>query len=478
MIIKFWNKIFKKKKKIFKFNKNSSVSFSNEMLNSKSSLPIVEGSTVRDTIFLAVVILVFLTLVSRLVYLQFFNYEKYSELATQNRFKMIRIVPERGKIYDVNNKMLATNGMGYRLIYKKERNVDPENIEYIAKMTGFDKELIEKRIKYGEISPYIKENVLFEDLEEELAHKLIEKLEDSDLIEVQIYSKRRYIYDSLASHTIGYVKKISDKEYERLRDKGYSPRDVIGKIGIEKEYDDVLKGKSGYKYIEVNAQNKILSPLNKTNLYQKAIPGKDIILGIDLDLQEFMEKEFAKDKTSGAFIALDPKSGLIKTIVSFPTYSLNTFSSQISQELWTAISTNPQKPLTNKTIAGVYPPGSTFKVVSSMAFLKSGINPHTTYLDNTGYYQIGKWKWRAWKRGGHGYVDMKKSLVESANPYYYRLADQVGSAPIIEAAKAFGLGEVTGIDIPGERKGIVPSPEWKKKKMDHRGIRETLYLCL
>lgn len=180
------------------------------MLNSKSSLPIVEGNCCRDTIFLAVVILVFLTLVSRLVYLQFFNYEKYSELATQNRFKMIRIVPERRKIYDVNNKMLATNGMGYRLIYKK-RNVNPENIEYIAKMTGFDKELIEKRIKYGEISPYIKENVLFEDLEEELAHKLIEKLEDSDLIEVQIYSKRRYIYDSLASHTIGYVKKISDK---------------------------------------------------------------------------------------------------------------------------------------------------------------------------------------------------------------------------------------------------------------------------
>ena len=152
-------------------------------------------------------------------------------------------------------------------------------------------------------------------------------------------------------------------------------------------------------------------------------------------------------------------------MVSYPTYSLNMFSSQILNEDWQKIITDPGRPLTNKAIAGEYPPGSVFKVVSAMAFLDSGIDPKEKYLDKTGYYEIGKWRWRAWKVGGHGYVDMKKSIVESANPYYYRLSDQVGHKPIVDTARLFGFNEKTGIDIPGEKRGLLPDTEWKKKVM-------------
>ncbi len=283
---------------------------------------------------------------------------------------------------------------------------------------------------------------------------------DYPYLQVQVYSKRKYIYDSVAAHSIGYVKKISEKEYEKLKDEGYGSRDIIGKDGLESEYDKKLQGKDGYEYIEVNALNKVQ---RKTEKKKNPIPGNDMYMTLDMELQEYMEKQFEEDGRAGAFIALNPKNGEILTMVSYPTYSLNTFSSQISYEEWDNIINDPRKPLSNKAIAGEYPPGSVFKVVSAIAFLKNGIDPKEQYYDKTGYYQIGKWKWRAWKAGGHGYTDMKKSIVESANPYYYKNADMIGHKPIIEVAASFGLGDKTGIDIPGEKKGLLPDTAWKKK---------------
>lgn len=301
---------------------------------------------------------------------------------------------------------------------------------------------------------------MVESLDEETAHKLMEKIIDYPYLQVQTYSKRRYLYDSTASHSIGYVKKISEKEYEKLKDEGYSPRDIIGKDGLERTYDKELQGEDGYEYIEVNAFNRVQRRVAEEKI---PVPGKNLYMTLDMELQEYMEEQFKEDKRVGAFIAMDPKTGELITMVSYPTYSLNMFSSQILNEDWQKIINDPGRPLTNKTIAGEYPPGSVFKVVSAISFLENGIDPKEKYLDRNGYYEIGKWRWRAWKAGGHGYVDMKKSIVESANPYYYRLADQIGHKPIVETAHIFGLGEKTGIDIPGEKRGILPDVEWKKK---------------
>ena len=430
----------------------------------------------RERIFQILVLLCFLVLFLRLLYLQVIRGHEYSYLAERNQFKLKKIDPPRGKIFDSKNRLVVTNGIGYRLIYSLGREENEEYIKEIAKLTEKDESYIQKRIKNGEIFPYTKDNVILEDLEEEKAHKIMEMVGDYPYLEVQVYSKRKYLYDTVASHTIGYVKKISEKEYETLREEGYSPRDMIGKSGIEKFYDVVLRGKSGYEYIEVNALNRIQREVDKV---KNPVAGKNLYMGIDIDLQQYMEEEFKKDNRSGAFIAVKPSTGEIVTMVSYPTYSLNTFSSQISTEEWQKISTDPRKILTNKSIAGEYPPGSIFKAFVAMSFLKSGIDPKEKYNDYTGYYQIGNWKWRAWKRGGHGATDMKKSLVESANPYYYKYSDQIGASPIIKAARFFGLGGKTGIDVPGEKSGIIPDPDWKKKKVKNNWYRgDTILLSI
>ena len=395
-----------------------------------------------------------------MMYLQLYRGDKYAYLAEKNRFKLKKIESPRGKIYDRNGKLVVTNGAGYRLVYLKERDNNPEIVKEISEITDYDEEFIKKRIKNGEIFPYTRENVLVESLDEETAHKLMEKIIDYPYLQVQTYSKRRYLYDTTASHSIGYVKKISEKEYEKLKDEGYSPRDIIGKDGLERTYDKELQGEDGYEYIEVNAFNRVQRRVAEEKV---PVPGKNLYMTLDMELQQYMEEQFKEDKRVGAFIAMDPKTGELITMVSYPTYSLNMFSSQILNEDWQKIINDPGRPLTNKTIAGEYPPGSVFKVVSAISFLENGIDPKEKYLDRNGYYEIGKWRWRAWKAGGHGYVDMKKSIVESANPYYYRLADQIGHKPIVETAHIFGLGEKTGIDIPGEKKGILPDVEWKKK---------------
>jgi penicillin-binding protein 2 len=419
-----------------------------------------EDDSKRENIFKIFITLIFLLLILRMVQLQVFNQDKYVNLAEKNRFKVKTIPAPRGKIYDRYGRLVVTNGAGYRLVYLNERDMDPEKIKVISELTGYDNEYIEKRIKYGEIFPYTRENVILENLEEEKAHKLIERIVDYPYLQVQTYYRRRYLYDSVASHSIGYIKKISEDEYKKLKDYGYSQRDIIGKDGLEKFYDEKLKGKDGYEYIEVNAFSRIQT---KGNEKKEPIPGNDLYITLDMELQTFMEEQFEKDGRYGAFIAIDPKNGEIITMVSYPTYSLNMFSSQISQEDWEKIVADPKKPLSNKAIAGEYPPGSIFKVISAMAFLKTGINPNEKFLDKNGVYSIGKWKYRAWKAGGHGYVDMKKSLVESANPYYYKLSHQIGYKPLLEAAKDFGLDIKTDIDIPGEKKGLMPTEDWKKK---------------
>lgn len=430
------------------------------MKNRNIEIKLGNESTKRDIIYKIFVIFIFFGLILRMMYLQLYRGDKYAYLAEKNRFKLKKIESPRGKIYDRNGKLVVTNGAGYRLVYLKERDNNPEIVKEISEITDYDEEFIKKRIKNGEIFPYTRENILVESLDEETAHKLMEKIIDYPYLQVQTYSKRRYLYDTTASHSIGYVKKISEKEYEKLKDEGYSPRDIIGKDGLERTYDKELQGEDGYEYIEVNAFNRVQRRVAEEKV---PVPGKNLYMTLDMELQQYMEEQFKEDKRVGAFIAMDPKTGELITMVSYPTYSLNMFSSQILNEDWQKIINDPGRPLTNKTIAGEYPPGSVFKVVSAISFLENGIDPKEKYLDRNGYYEIGKWRWRAWKAGGHGYVDMKKSIVESANPYYYRLADQIGHKPIVETAHIFGLGEKTGIDIPGEKKGILPDVEWKKK---------------
>lgn len=414
----------------------------------------------RGEIYKGFIFIVFLLLATRMGYLQIIKKDQYQYLAQKNRVKLRKIDAERGNIYDSNGELIVTNTLGYRLVYLNQRRIDEEEVKEMSSLTGYDEEYIKKRIKYGEIVPYTKENIIIEDLKLEAAHKLMERISDYPYLEVQSYSKRKYIYDSLASHTIGYVKKITEKEYDELKDDGYTPRDIVGKGGIEKIYDKQMKGKPGYDYIEVNALNKA----QKIEKSKEPIPGYNVHMSLDMRLQRYMEQVFKEEKLTGALVAIEAKTGKIITLVSYPTYSLTTFSSKISPEEWKKILYDPRKPLTNKTIAGEYPSGSTFKPFSAISFFNKGLKPETTIFDN-GVYKIGKWSWKAWKRGGHGYVDFNKSIVESVNPYYYRFADEFGHEGIVEVASQFGYGKKTKVDIAGEKTGVLPDEKWKKKRM-------------
>ncbi len=418
-----------------------------------------ESNSDRCLIVKIVMLTVFTLLVVRMGYLQIYKFDEYKYKAENNRVKFVRNDALRGNIIDVNGEIIATNKIGYRLNYLNERKFDEKILKSISELTGRTEEYIEKRIKYGEISMYTRENTIMEDLDEETAHKILERKNEFPYLQVETYFKRKYLNDESASHVIGYVKKISNKEYETLKDEGYDDRDVIGKEGIEKQYDKILRGEKGYEYFEVNAR----SIAQKTIKRKPPVKGKDVHLTLDMRLQNYMENIFKEQKLVGSMIAVNPKNGKVLTMVSYPTYPLNTFSSSIPADLWNDILYDKRKPLTNKSISGEYPPGSVFKPFVAFSFLEAGLNPKEQFYDD-GAYRIGEWKWRSWKHGGHGYVDLRKAIIESANVYFYRGAHEYGSAVITKNVKNFSFGKPTGIDIPGEKSGLVPSPEWKKKR--------------
>ena len=419
------------------------------------------GETNSDRCFFVKIgiIGVFFLLVVRMGYLQIYKGEEYKYKAENNRVKFVRVDALRGNIVDANGEIVATNKIGYRLNYLNERKYDEKILKELSEITGRSEEYIEKRIKYGEISMYTRENTIMEDLEEETAHKILERKNEFPYLSVETYFKRKYIEEETASHVIGYVKKISNKEYETLKDEGYDDRDVIGKEGIEKEYDKILRGEKGFEYFEVNAR----SIVQKVIKNKPSVKGKDVHLTIDMRLQRYVENVFKERNLVGSMIAINPKDGKVITMVSYPTYPLNTFSSTIPSDLWNEILYDKRKPLTNKSISGEYPPGSVFKPFVAFSFLEAGLNPKEKFYDD-GAYRIGEWQWRSWKRTGHGYVDLRKAIIESANVYFYRAAHEYGSAVITKNVKNFGFGKQTGIDIPGEKSGLVPSPEWKKKR--------------
>jgi penicillin-binding protein 2 len=444
------------------------------MKGKKTSIKLGKDTENRMKIYMLAVVVVYSILMLRLFYLQVFKGAYYKNLSERNRVKMKKIDAPRGKIFDRNGNLLVTNVAGYRLVYLNERSYDDKILEEISKLVNLDTDTVERLIRNSEVLSYTRENILLDDLPEEEAHRIMERLSDYPYLDVQAYSKRKYNFGEMASHVLGYVKRITAEEYQQLKDKGYTKRDIVGKKGIEKQYDKLLQGKDGYEYIEVNALNKLVRKIR----HQEASQGKDLYLTLDIRLQEYMTNYLEEHKLKAAFVALNPKTGEVITKASTPEYSLNMFSSKFSQSEWNEILHDEGKPLQNRFLMGTYPPGSVFKVISALTFLKEGINPDIKHYD-PGYYQLGKWKWRTWKRGGHGYVDMEKSLVESVNTYYYELGDKIGYKPIVNIAEKMGLGKLTGIDLPDEKSGVLPDSEWKKKNMKEAWYRgDTINLSI
>ncbi|CAM3100220.1 penicillin-binding protein 2 [Streptobacillus felis] len=452
----------------------------------------IEDKSKRASAFIFIVFLIFFGLVLRLYNLQITNSELYQNRASRNSLRTNTIKPARGKIYDKNGLLLVSNTTGYHLIHKETQNISKEEAELLkdvynksdvyreeafSKLSKKSKAKLEEiyldsldimkltNMEYEDIinkfykvlpTGFDKVIIIDEDLNVNNALIGVEKITNPRL-DILEYDKRYYHKHEIASHVIGNVKLISEKEYEELKDKGFEKDDLVGKDGIEKTYNIELKGKSGKEFVEVDARGNVLNKLDE----EKSEAGKNIYLSLDFNLQEYMTEKF-RGKV-GTFIAIDVKTGKVITYVSYPEIDLNILSSRISKTDWDNLLNSPKRPLLNRGIAGLFPPGSTAKIVSGLAIIENGISPYET-MYSTGEFTYGKVTFRDSNRAGHGTTNFFKAIAESVNTYYYQNILRINRDKYFEVAKDFGIGELTEVDLPGEISGVLPTPDWKKKR--------------
>jgi penicillin-binding protein 2 len=415
----------------------------------------------RVAVVQVLVLVCFLLLATRLSYLQIVRHEDLHEQAENNRTAVIPTVPPRGTILDRNGVVLANNYSAYTLeitpsqVSNLETTIDAlaEVVEIQSKdrrrfkrlredSRSFDSLPIRTRLSDEEVARFSAQSYRFPGVE----------------IKARLF--RQYPYGELASHVIGYIGRINVKEKERIEEDddagNYRGTEYIGKLGVEQRYERELHGITGVNRIETSAGGRAIRSLS-TRL---AIPGQNVVLSIDIQLQKMVEDLFGDRR--GALVALDPNSGEVLAFVSKPTFDPNLFVEGIDVESWQRLNESVDKPLLNRALRGTYPPGSTYKPFMAMAALSTGKRGANTIINDAGSWSYGGHTFRSHGDQGLGPVDMVRSITLSSNVYYYSLANEMGVDAIHDFMKPLGFGQITGIDLPGEVRGILPSTDWKR----------------
>ena len=421
-------------------------------------------SRFRRRVFIAglAVSLAFLLLILRLVYLQVFRHDDLLEQADNNRITAVPIVPNRGLILDRNGVVLATNYSAYTLEITPAKAGDLDTvIEALSKIIDVhprDKKRLKKLLEESKGLESLPIRTRLTDAEVAIFSAQRFRFPG---VEVKARLYRNYPYGEIASHVIGYIGRINQADKERLEeseDEGnYRGTDYIGKLGIEQSFEKQLHGTTGVEDLETSAGGRAVRKLASS----PATPGDTIVLSIDIKLQQMIEEMFGERR--GAVVALDPKSGEVLAFVSKPTFDPNLFVEGIDSESWKELSESIDKPLLNRALRGTYPPGSTYKPFMAMAALQSGKRSATTVINDAGSWTFGGHTFRSHGDGGLGAVDMYRSIVKSSNVYYYSLANELGVDAMHDFMKPLGFGQITGIDINGEVRGVLPSQDWKRK---------------
>jgi penicillin-binding protein 2 len=397
---------------------------------------------------------VFIIFLLKLWYLQIIKGAEYKKIAEQNRLRTIDIPAPRGIIYDRNNKPLVKNIPSFDIsAVKEDLPTDPVTLETLGKLLDLTPATIQGRLKkkpeYLFEPVKLKQNVSFKQAAQVEARAI-----DFPGLQVDVVVSREYIYGESNSHMMGYLGRLT---LEQMRNPQYwdVPRMAfIGQFGVEKIYDNLLRGVAGKKIIEIDAIGRVTRVVS----VQQPIKGDEISLTIDIDLQ--MEAEKALKGKVGAVVALDPQSGEVLVLASSPTYNPNLFSRGIEHKAWRKLISDPKKPLLNRTIQSQYPPGSIFKIITAIAALEEGIITESTSVTCKGSIYLGR-VFRCWQKKGHGRVNLNRAIVESCDVYFYEIGRRLGIDKIADYASAFWLGKSTGIELDGERTGIVPSTSWK-----------------
>lgn len=379
----------------------------------------------------------------------------YARLADRNRIRTLPLLAPRGSIYDRQGRILVDNYPSFSVILIREHIEEvQDSLDRIARGLNLKHSWLEKRLEeFEDSAPYtpivLKEDAALADIAFVEAHQ-------HDLPELELVRmfRRRYPPNQMAAHLFGYVGLASRSDIEQH---GHKPTDVVGKMGLERLYNDSLMGRSGQRRVIVDSRGKQVELLGT----EPAAPGLDFLLTIDQELQAKAEDALKGHK--GAIVALDPRTGDILAMASQPAFDPNLFAVQVATEDWNRLIQNPDKPLLNRAIQAQLAPGSIFKIIVAAAALEEGIVTPETTVQCPGYaYHYGR-KFHCWRRSGHGRMNLHSALVQSCDVYFYHLGKQLGIERIAEYAKKFGLGAPTGIDMPSEAEGIIPSPEWKKR---------------
>ncbi len=408
------------------------------------------------------VLVCFLLVASRLAYLQLVRHEDLLEQAENNRTAIVPVVPNRGLILDRNGIVLASNYSAYTLEVTPSRI---QNLEQtIDELAGVLEIAPRDRRRFKKL---LEESKTFESLplrtrlsDEEVARFAAQRYRFPG-VEIKARLFRSYPYGELASHVIGYIGRINPAEKETLDDSedqaNYRGTEYIGKLGIEQSFETQLHGSTGVESVETSAGGRAMRKLASS----PATPGNTVRLAIDIRLQHLIEELFGERR--GALVAMDPKTGEVLAFVSKPTFDPNLFVEGIDAENWQMLNESPDKPLLNRALRGTYPPGSTYKPFMALAALETGKRTPEQSIADPGFFMFGNHRFRDDKEGGHGMVNMYRSIVQSCDTYYYMLANDLGVDTIHDQMQRFGFGELTGIDIFGEVHGLLPSTEWKRK---------------
>ncbi|KMN11072.1 penicillin-binding protein 2 [Pseudomonas helleri] len=399
-------------------------------------------------------------LIVRLYYLQVVQYDYHSTLSENNRVHVQPIPPTRGLIYDRNGVVIADNRPSFSLTMTRERAGDwhqvLDTIVEVLQLTPEDRTLFEKRTKQGR-RPFEPVPILFELNEEQIARIAVNQFRLPG-VEVVAQLVRHYPQGAHFAHSVGYVGRINEKEIKTLDKVNYSGTHHIGKTGIERFYEAELHGQVGYEEVETNARGRVLRVLKRTD----PIPGKDIVLSLDIKLQEAAEEALAGRR--GAVVALNPLTGEVLAMVSQPSFDPNLFVTGIGFKAYAELRDSIDRPLFNRILRGLYPPGSTIKPAVAIAGLDSGVVTASTRVFDPGYYQLPNYdhKYRNWNRSGDGFVDLDSAIMRSNDTYFYDLAHKLGIDRLSTYMNQFGIGQKVSLDMFEESAGLMPSREWKR----------------
>lgn len=412
--------------------------------------------------------LLFFVFVVRFWYLQMHRGAEFAQQAQNNRLRIERIFAPRGRIMDDQGKVLADNRTAYGLSLVREDCPDiPATLAQISAWSGIPLPQIwdkfrQDRFKVKSFEPLL----MITDIDFDLVARIESEIYAWPGLEIVVRTKRSYPEKDLFAHVLGYVAEAN--EQEMAADSALAMGDLVGKQGLELELEKQLRGRKGLYDVEVDAHSRVLGKF----LREEPRGGREIRLSLDRDLQEAAWNALGGE--AGCVVVMEPDTGKLRALVTSPAYDNNLFAAGISQRDWDALRTNSRYPLQNRVIQSVYPPGSVWKLVVAAMLLERGVSPREA-VQCSGQVKLGNQIFRCWKRGGHGAQDMQNALINSCDVYFYQMGERMGIDKLEEFAKASGFGRPTGIDLPHEKSGLVPSKEWKRRRFGRPWVRGETY---